>query len=407
MSWAAERRANRAAAAEQNRLDADAASGRRIREQAAAAEQARADRKAAGEQTRADRAAAAKRTAEAKARRARWRARVGQVAAAHRVGLLIYPLAVASGVMAIPSVATYGMQVYGGPTGTVLPVLTELGMWAFALAVTVRRRYTPNAPVWALHVGVWAFAGVGFAINAAHGVEQGGPTVAVVMGMASIAGLVAHQLVIASGVRGRLERQEARTARREAAKTARVRRAAVRHAIATVDERGHAQLLYSPGRYVLGRTRLGGARLTTAPEPSDRGGASEWGVAAEAAEWLAAHTDPGSTGQPTDEGESTEDGGPVATLDRDSPNFTGDGSADRGTGRGVDSGHELGKSRRNRGSIPAPRSIEQLRAELTALIGANPAGVDVGSAESIRRVLRCSPARARQLRGEHRQEGPA
>lgn len=50
---------------------------------------------------------------------------------------------------------------------------------------------------------------------------------------------------------------------------------------------------------------------------------------------------------------------------------------------------------------PPSRSIEQLRAEFVAAIESDAIDVDPSSAESIRRALRCSPKRARQLRDEH------
>ncbi|MGH3517587.1 MAG: DUF2637 domain-containing protein [Haloechinothrix sp.] len=54
-----------------------------------------------------------------------------------------------------------------------------------------------------------------------------------------------------------------------------------------------------------------------------------------------------------------------------------------------------------RSSPAARRSIGQLRTELAEAIASDSIEVDPGSAESIRTTLRCSPARARQLRDEH------
>lgn len=53
------------------------------------------------------------------------------------------------------------------------------------------------------------------------------------------------------------------------------------------------------------------------------------------------------------------------------------------------------------GSGPARRSIEELRQELTEAIDTESIEIDPTSAESIRKTLRCSPARARQLRDEY------
>lgn len=77
------------------------------------------------------------------------------------------------------------------------------------------------------------------------------------------------------------------------------------------------------------------------------------------------------------------------------------------TGQDVaDAAGELRESRptpSNRGTVPSPpsRSIEQLRAEFAAAIESPSIELDPSSAESIRRALRCSPKRARQLRDEH------
>jgi len=64
---------------------------------------------------------------------------------------------------------------------------------------------------------------------------------------------------------------------------------------------------------------------------------------------------------------------------------------------------EQQESRPARKQIPAPpsRSIEQLRAEFVSAIESDAIDIDPASAESIRRALRCSPKRARQLRDEH------
>lgn len=69
----------------------------------------------------------------------------------------------------------------------------------------------------------------------------------------------------------------------------------------------------------------------------------------------------------------------------------------------VDVAAEQQESRPKTRKHPAPpsRSIEQLRTEFAAAIEFEAIDIDPASAESIRRVLRCSPKRARQLRDEH------
>lgn len=400
VSWfpdlAEQRRADKAASAEQARLNADAASQRRIREQAAQAEQRRTD-----QQARATR------------RRERF-ARLRAWAGAHRVGLLIYPLALASACMAIPAMAAYGIQVYGNATGLVLPVLSELGMWAFALAVEHTRTSDPDRPVWALRAGVGVFAAVGFGLNLAHGLDTG-VSAGVVMGTASIAGVAAHQLVTAGPRRTRTERQEARLQARTDRKLAKIRRAAVGQAGAKLDEHGGAQLVFTPGRYVLTRGTHG--RLVTAIDtgtetsgiPVDAAGIpvigvevlAETGIGEQVEQWLA--NQPGHTGS-----------GPVAALD--------DGESQPATEPDespLDRGGDLHQSHPNPpdpepepepettpesdGAIPSPsrRSMDELRAEFARLLAQDPPPVDPTSARDIRRVLQCGAARARVLRDEY------
>lgn len=363
MSWAEERRANRAADAEQARKDADAASARRLREQAAV-EQARTD-------ARNDRRIA---------RAARWAA-LRRWAAAHQVDLLIYPLAVVSAIMAVPAMGVFGMQTYGDVTGSVLPILSELGMWAFAIAVKLSRDTNRDRPVWALQLGVWAFTAVSFALNVIHGLDKNHDALrALVMGVASIAGVIAHQLVTAPPRPTRTERITARITRHAERKTSRIREAAVRQAVAEIDAEGNASLVFTPGRYVLDRRgRLTTAITTaTADEPANGSapGLADY-LGDEVAAWLATQDRPSIGGDDT-----AAHRGPVGTLDH---------------------GGDQHESTPDRGGFVKrfTRSIDQLRTELREIAAVDPASVDLTSAESIRRTLRCSPARARQLRDEH------
>ncbi|QFU94083.1 hypothetical protein [Amycolatopsis sp. YIM 10] len=367
MNWAAERRANRAAEAEQDRLNADAASARRIAERNALAEQARADAALLTKQKRAEREAKA-------ARRAAFWARLRTWATAHTVDLLIYPLAIASAIMAIPSMARFGWDVYGNATGVVLPVLSELGMWAFAVATTASRRAHPDRPVWALQAGVWMFALVAFGLNVLHGLSRG-MSAAVVMGVASIAGVLAHQLVTATPRRAAADRRAARVDRRAARKVAKVQRAAVRQAVAEIDAAGRASLVYVPGRYCLsGRGRLVEAVVPGMPVEPPAELAEVLGD--EVSAWLATQARP-SIPEP--------DSGPVATLDHS------------------------GDQRKSTPTHPSPqrqkRTLADLRREFADAVATD--SIDPKSAESIRKTLRCSPARARQLRDEYRKGNAA
>jgi hypothetical protein len=383
-TWREERRKDRAAEAEQARQDAKAVAEAEVIRASAVAE---ANRAAAEQAHELQRQRAAERNAAKEARRARLRTTGTAVrawAGEHLVDLLIYPLALVSAVMAIPAMADYGHHVYGAVTGYALPVISELGMWAFALAVQITRHRHPERPVWALQLGVWTFAAVAFGLNAIHGAQRG-LSAAVVMGMASVAGVVAHQLVTAAPRRSRAERDRTRIERAAARKVTRIRRAAVRQAVAQIDADGQAHLVYAPGRYVLAGRR--GQHLEAAIVPglpidttTDLDG---WDR--ELADLIATDrpaVDLGSTVADCIADAST-DPGPIATLDKD---------ADQ---------QKSTPDRPKVGGRPG-RSIARLRAELRAAIEANPDTVDPGSAESIRKALRCSPARARQLRDEYR-----
>lgn len=403
--WAQRRREDQAAAAERARRDADAAAERALHAEAVRAEIAERRRTEQAERAQTARTARAEQARRARTERrkraAARRTAVGAWAAAHRVDLLIYPLAVASAVMAVPAMAAYGIALYGGPTGAVLPVLSELGMWAFALAVQSRRRTHPGAPLWALQVGVWAFAAVAAGLNIAHGLdgEHGGVSTGLVMGVVSVAGVIAHQLVTA-GARPARRPGTVRAAER---KLRAARRAALRAAVAQIDTDGDARLVHAPGVYRVERDRLGRPLLaphTTPGLPVDDDGGD---LAAEVSAWLADQA-PGLSSVPVPSaddrvdgtGNHTEDPGEIGTED-DRPDGHGIATLDRPTGR---TGGEHGRRRPRKAARPRARSMDALRAELAAAIAAGE--VDPTSAESIRTGLRCAPARARALRDEHR-----
>ncbi|KJE25546.1 hypothetical protein FF36_00162 [Frankia torreyi] len=236
-TWAEQRRAERADARAQARLDDDAAAARARQDRAAAADLA--DR--ARQQRRADRD---RRRAAGRA----WRA-------AHAVDLFIYPLAVVAAAMAIPAMAAFGLHIFGA-TGLLLPVLSELGMWAFAGAVTTSRRQTPDRPTGWLTAGIGVFAAVGFGLNFAHGLSKSGIVTGLVMAVVSVAGVAAHQLVTATARLTRAERAAARLARAAARREHTARRIATRRAVVALAADGTATLLYTPGTYQPRRRRL-------------------------------------------------------------------------------------------------------------------------------------------------------
>lgn len=265
----AQRRLDEAARAEEARKNAVVLAQIETTKEAAQAERERAD---AEHRARQDRQARAEKDVRRVTARTRRSARVAAARgwmAAHVVDLLIYPLALVSAVMAVPAMAAYGYSLYKSATGLALFFITELGMWAFSLAVHVTRYRHPERPVWALQVGVWAFTAAGFGVNFGHGLTSTGSVFdGVVMGLASVAGVIAHQLVTASPRRSRTERDAARMAARVARKVSRVQRAAVRTAVAQIEADGTARLVFTTGTYMLNRRhRL--APTTTPTTPAD------------------------------------------------------------------------------------------------------------------------------------------
>jgi hypothetical protein len=202
-----------------------------------------------------------------KARAARRAARAGWVRG-HVVDLLFVPVIAVPAVLAWTAMAAYGTLLYG-PAGLTLPAFSEGAMWAFAAATTLTRRRHPDRPVWHLRTGTVVFAAVGAALNFAHGMTTAsgphGPVSGVVYAVVSVAGVSVHQFVTAGPRRSRAERDHARIARAAARREMAARRAALRHAVADVDEHGHARLVYQPGPAVLARRR-GRTRLDPAPD---------------------------------------------------------------------------------------------------------------------------------------------
>jgi hypothetical protein len=364
MSWADDRRADKLAAAQAEILKADAAAKRR-REDRAADLKIR-DKVSSDRRSRL--------TATRKAATA-W-------LGAHQVHATIALLGATSVVMAVPAMAGYGHRIYGAATGVVLPVLSELGAWAFAFAVRTTRKHHPDRPVWALLLGLWLFATGGAALNVLDGLHRGWDA-AVVMGFASIAGIVAHQLVVASPRRSAAERAEARLARAARRKIERARRAAIGDAAASIDPSGQVRLVFAGGEYRLdSRGRL--APILN-PDPF----AAE-AVAIENARRVlgdVADPDPSSPGSAPDRPDDDSMGSStVGVLDR-----PGDQRKSR-------SGRPL-----KRGTIPPPkrRSIDEIRQQFESALTDPRSALDPTSAESIRKTLGIAPKTARQLRNEH------
>ncbi|WP_226358775.1 hypothetical protein [Pseudonocardia sp. ICBG601] len=274
-SWAAtraaERRESRALDARLAREAADAAAQRRIAEQDARRDRDRADRESAERRRTEQRRARTAARAAARTRALTW-------SSAHVVELLIYPIALLSFALAAPAMAAYGTTIYG-PLGVLLAGITELGMWAFALAIVASRHQTPDRPVVGLQAGVVLFSLVAASMNLLHGLEQG-LTAGIVMAVVSIAGVTAHQLTLAGAPRSRAERRDAHLTALVEAKTDRARRLAVRDAAATIGTDGTAQLTYRPGTYQVHRRALAATtapgRHGAPPVPGGEGRADDW-----------------------------------------------------------------------------------------------------------------------------------
>ncbi|WP_410662786.1 hypothetical protein [Amycolatopsis sp. lyj-84] len=350
-TWREQQRADRITDREQARLDATAQSERRMAERAALAAQQREDAAAlVAQRTAAQAARQAKRAA-------RWAALAGWLAT-HRVDGPIYLLGVAAAVLAVPAMARHGVEVYGSALGVVLPVISELGMWAFAVAVQLARQ-TPGRPVWALQAGIWVFAGYGFALNLMDGLRHGW-SAGLLMGLVSIAGVIAHQLAVAAPRRTAVEKAAAKLERQALAKTMKIRAAAIRHAVGEIDHTGTATLVFAPGRYEISRR----GRLTEVPVS----------LADEVSRWLAQQDRPSIT-----RGADSDGSGAVAVLDQPV---------------------EQRESTPRRRTIRAPktRTDEELEAEFLALVKAG--DLNPTSAESIRKTLKCAPQKARKLRDQ-------
>lgn len=260
-SWRDERRQDRLTSAqiERDRQGADAE--RQIAERKALAEIRRGDDQAWRDGRRQARQARREARLEARQARAARRAELAGWAREHAIDLLFVPVIGIPAVLAWTAMGAYGFHVYGVP-GLALPAMSEGSMWAFAVATTLTRRRYPGRPVWHLRLGTLVFALIGATLNFVHGVAVANPATGALMAVVSVAGVTAHQLVTAGPRRSRAERAAARLERAVRRREMTARRAAVRRAVAELDEDGNAYLVYEPGtvrlsrRFGFGRIRL-------------------------------------------------------------------------------------------------------------------------------------------------------
>jgi hypothetical protein len=234
-----------------------------LQQEAARAEQRRIDDTAWAEESR--KAKTAKVTSKAEARAERARANLARRAWLHEhtVDLLFVPVIGVPGGLAWDAMAAYGTSVWG-PLGVALPLFSEGAMWAFDFAIAIRRRRDPDAPVWHLQIGLAIFACFGAALNFLHGTalttRSHSLNKGIAMAVVSVAGVIAHQLVIAGPRKSRAERELDLFRRAAERRQAAARKAATHMALIDIDEQGHADLVYEPGTYRLSRG-VRGARL--------------------------------------------------------------------------------------------------------------------------------------------------
>ncbi|MGW4826677.1 hypothetical protein ACWEOG_03775 [Amycolatopsis japonica] len=390
MSWQEEIRANRKAKAEAARLDETARTGNEIALMKAAADVARADRDQDAAHAERAREIREKERAKRRAgRKAKWERLTG-FARSHVVDGLIYGIALVSFAMAAPAMSGYGEDVYRSPLGGFLPLITELGMWAFAIAVLVSRVKAPDRPVWGFQAGVWVFGTLAFLTNAVHGWSQGFDA-ALIMGVVSVAGVVAHQLAIATPPRSKAQRAADKLAAARAAKTHAAARAALKAAAAQIDAEGNARLTYAPGTFEVRRFRR---RLIPVAPDLDVVGPPD-AFDAELARLLgSSHTDPDPEPGP---------GGGIATDPGPPPDPVRDGTIPPIPDRPAP-----GRTAKRRvRSGPATKTgrdahFEALRARFDKAIEAGDIDPETASIYKIAKTLRCGKPAAKRLLTEQR-----
>ncbi|MCK9895207.1 hypothetical protein [Frankia sp. AgB32] len=257
MSWAEERREDRAS---QLRIQAEVRE-RALRLQADLTDAREARRENLRKERKQERDDA---RGEAREKREAWRAE-------HSVDLMVYPMAVVCGVISIPAMAHYGKQIYGNATGYGLPVISELGMWAFAAAVAHTEKHYPDRPTSRYTMGIFVFASVGAVMNYLHGSADGhGATRGIMMAIVSVAGVIAHQIAIAKPRVSRAERAQRRLDQLAHRKLVKARRVAIRRAAVDLAGDGSAELVYTPGRSGMAAPRLRALRVGLSPVPELR-----------------------------------------------------------------------------------------------------------------------------------------
>src|SRR5690606_9730482 len=163
----------------------------RRRDRAAAAEQARLDREHDLRLRREDRE---RRRRERQQRIDRWMTAIrstSQWVGQHPVDLLMSVIVIVPGLLAWTAMAAFGQDIYG-PIGGLFPLFSEAASWVIAFAVQRARRR--GGPVRMLMTGLVITTAIQGALNAAHGVVAEGPLVGLVMALVSVSGVIIHQI---------------------------------------------------------------------------------------------------------------------------------------------------------------------------------------------------------------------
>lgn len=285
-------------------------------DRAAAAEQVRADRAQAAQLRRADRQADEDRRRD----RAQWRARRRHAAVAGLTGwlgghvqdALFGVIIVVPAVLAWSAMARFGANLYG-PLGVTLPLFSEASMWVFAAATT--RAVRESRPALGLRAGLWLAAGVAATLNYLDG-AQTSVRDGVVMAIVSVGGLIVHQLVTAAPRARRPDRFTHQATHRAAV----MRRAVLATTVGEVDAQGQVRLVVTPGRITLRRQGVTRrwvavpAPAAVVPDPVDQppgGGVAAWveDIDAQVAVWAREPAEPAGPAPTRPTGTSTDPSG--------------------------------------------------------------------------------------------------
>lgn len=182
-SYRAERRADEAAAAERARLDRLAIEQARLARQVAAAGERRVDQAAAA-QRQADR-----RAERRAARTAWWTSLPNRGMSVLWATMIVLPISLAWRAQADFAAVTLHIT---GVWSQAFPAAIECGAWVCVFEA--HRRVRAGKSAGGLTRWTWVLAGIAAAINASHGVRDGGLSAGLALGSLSMLGVLLHQI---------------------------------------------------------------------------------------------------------------------------------------------------------------------------------------------------------------------